>query len=200
MSERMLRKIVIAVVAILCASMDVDVAAQRRAGRQAPAQAGSAAPDQGANAQGANAPDADSISVAELTAALDAYALVQAQQQLQIGDDKYTVFAARLKRLQSARRANQRVRMRLMQDLRKLAGARANPPGDDATIKAALTALREHDERAAAELRQAYDALDQVLDVWQQARFRLFEELIEQRKLELLVRAQRARQGRKAPS
>lgn len=198
MSERMLRKIVIAVVAILCASMDVNLAAQRRAGRQAPGQAGSAAPDQGA--QGANAPDADSISVAELTAALDAYALVQAQQHLQIGDDKYTVFAARLKRLQNARRANQRVRMRLMQDLRKLAGARANPPGDDTTIKAALTALRDHDERAAAELRQAYDALDQVLDVWQQGRFRLFEELIEQRKLELLVRAQRARQGRKPPS
>ncbi len=200
MSERMLKRIVIAVVAILCASMDVDVAAQRRAARQAPAQPGTAAPDQGANAQGANAPDPDSISVAELTAALDAYALVQAQQQLQIGDDKYTVFAARLKRLQNARRANQRVRMRLVQDLRKLVGPRANPPGDDATIKAALTALRDHDERAAAELRQAYDALDQVLDVWQQARFRLFEELIEQRKLELLVRAQRARQGRKPPS
>jgi hypothetical protein len=195
MSERMIRTIVITGLAILCAPIDVDVAAQRPAARQAPAQPRNAVPD-----QGANPPDADSISVAELTAALDAYALVQAQQQLQISDDKYTVFAARLKRLQTVRRTNQRVRMRLVQDLRRLSGARANPPGDDAAIKAALTALRDHDERAAAELRQAYDALDQVLDVRQQARFRLFEELIEQRKLELLVRAQRARQGRKPPS
>ena len=50
-------------------------------------------------------------------------------------------------------------------------------------------ALRDHDERAAVELRQAYDALDEVLDTRQQARFRMFEEQIEQRKLDLLVRA-----------
>ena len=44
-------------------------------------------------------------------------------------------------------------------------------------------------------MRQAYDALDEVLDVRQQARFRIFEEKIERRKLDLLVRAQeRARQ------
>jgi hypothetical protein len=176
-------------IAALCATA-VDLSAQGPAARQAPA------PQAEAPAVPA---DADALSVAELAAALDAYALVQAQQHLQLADDKYSTFAARLKRLQEVRRRNQRVRQRLVQDLRKLAGARAVPPGDDNAIRAALTALREHDEKAAGELRAAYDALDQVLDVRQQARFRLFEEVIEQRKLELLVRAQRARQGRKPP-
>jgi hypothetical protein len=183
----------VAAVASVCAA-SVALAEQRPAAQQAPAQPGTERVD-----QGAATPDPDAISVAELTAALDAYALVQAQQQLQISDEKYTAFAARLKRLQTVRRTNQRMRMRLVQDLRRLAGARANPAGDDTAIKAALTALRDHDEKSAAELRQAYDALDQVLDVRQQARFRLFEELIEQRKLDLVVRAQRARQGRKPP-
>ncbi len=70
-----------------------------------------------------------------------------------------------------------------------MAGPRAVVPADDDRHPAQLTALREHDERAAVELRQAYDALDEVLDTRQQARFRMFEEQIEQRKLDLLVRA-----------
>jgi hypothetical protein len=188
----MIKRIVIAAMAALCVA-SIDLAAQSPVSRQAPPPAAPADPAGRAN-------DPDAISVADLTVALDAYALVQAQQQLQISDEKYTVFAARLKRLQDVRRRNQRVRFRLVQDLRKLAGPRANPPADDAAVRAALTAIRDHDEKAAAELRQAYDSLDQVLDVRQQARLRLFEEQIEQRKLELLVRAQRARQqGRRGP-
>ena len=52
-----------------------------------------------------------------------------------------------------------------------------------------LRTLREHDDRAGEELRKAYDSLDEVLDVRQQARFRIFEETIERRKLDLVVRA-----------
>jgi hypothetical protein len=188
--------IAIGVLWIECAALGASQAppAARRQ-QQQPAQTGAPAADR---QQPEAAPDA--LSDAELAAALDAYALVQAQQQLSIPDGQYNSFAARLKRVQDVRRRNQRMRFRLVQDLRRLAGPRANPPGDDAAIKAALTALREHDERAAAELRQAYDALDQVLDPRQQARFRLFEEHIEQRKLELLLRAkERARQSRRPP-
>ena len=141
-------------------------------------------------------PSPDSLSDAELAAALDAYALVQAQQWLSIGDDKYRTFAARLKRLQEVRRRNQRARHRLVMELRKLVGNRAGPGAEEAAITAQLTILREHDDRSAAELRQAYDALDEVLDARQQARFRLFEEQIELRKLDLMMRArERARRG-----
>ena len=60
-----------------------------------------------------------------------------------------------------------------------------------------LKGLREEDDRAAADIRKALDGVDEVLDVRQQARFRLFEERMESRKLELLLRArQNARQNR----
>ena len=183
------------VAAALCLECAAAGVAQVSAQRQQP-------PPQGAPARADQPPgtESDALSDMELAAALDAYALVQAQQQLSIPDDKYNVFAARLKKIQDVRRRNNRMRLRLVQELRKLVGPRADPPGDDTAIRGALTALRDHDERAAAELRQAYDALDQVLDARQQARFRLFEEQIEQRKLELLVRAkERSRQNRRPP-
>ena len=41
-------------------------------------------------------------------------------------------------------------------------------------------------------LTKAYDGIDQVLDVGQQAKFRVFEELMERRKLELVTRARQA--------
>jgi hypothetical protein len=62
-----------------------------------------------------------------------------------------------------------------------------------------LNGLREADERGAAELKRAYEAVDETLDVRQQARFRVFEERMEQQKLELLMRARqnaRASRGR----
>jgi hypothetical protein len=120
---------------------------------------------------------------------LDTYAIVQAQQALTIADERYGAFAARLKKLQDIRRRNQRRRHQLVRELARMAGPKVAVPAEEAAIRAQLTALREHDERSAAELRQAYDALDEVLDTRQQARFRMFEEQIEQRKLDLLVRA-----------
>jgi hypothetical protein len=133
----------------------------------------------------------------QLLVMLDSYAMFQAQQQLSISDEKFGTFAGRLKKLQDARRRNQRERHRIVVELRKLVNPRSPTPGDETAILAQLAKLKEHDRRAAAELQQAYDALDEVLDARQQARFRIFEEQIEQRKLELLMRArEKARQSR----
>jgi hypothetical protein len=145
--------------------------------------------------------DPGSIPEVQLAAMLDTYAIVQAQSQLAIPDDKYGTFAARLKKLQDVRRKNMRLRRQIVQELRRLAGAKAAAEGtesEEAAIKKQLAALRELDERAAVELRQAYDSLDEVLDARQQARFRIFEEQIERRKLDLLFRAQeRARANKR---
>jgi hypothetical protein len=46
-------------------------------------------------------------------------------------------------------------------------------------------------------LRKAYDSLDEVLDVRQQARFRIFEENLERRKMDLLLRARQRTAGRR---
>jgi hypothetical protein len=154
-----------------------------------------AAPAQRVAPSGTDDPDA--LPEGQLLVMLDSYAMFQAQQQLSISDEKFGSFAGRLKKLQDAKRRNQRARHRMVVELRKLVSPRSPTPGDDAAIRAQLAQLKEHDRRAAAELQQAYDALDEVLDARQQARFRIFEEQIEQRKLDLLLRArEKARQAR----
>ena len=52
--------------------------------------------------------------------------------------------------------------------------------------------LQEIDERGITEGRKAQESVDQVLDLHQQARFRIFEEQMERRKLELVTRARQA--------
>ena len=52
--------------------------------------------------------------------------------------------------------------------------------------------LQELEARSGVEVRKAYDGIDQVLDVGQQAKFRVFEEMMERRKLELVTRARQA--------
>jgi hypothetical protein len=131
-------------------------------------------------------PGSGGLSSAELITMLDTYAIVQAQETLQLADGQYAQFVLRLKKLQEARRRNQRARNQILQDLRRLSTATT---ADEAAIRERLKALTDHDDRASAELRQAYGSVDELLDVRQRARFRVFEENIERRKLDLLVRA-----------
>ena len=137
------------------------------------------------------------LSPGEVVAMLDAYAVVQAQDALQLNDTQYGPFVGRLKKLQETRRRNQQARNQIIQELRRLAGPQATAPSDEAAIRERLKALRELDDRSALELRRTYDALDEVLDARQQARFRIFEEQIERRKLDLLMRARQGAAGRR---
>lgn len=146
-------------------------------------------------AQAAPAPP-PAISAGEVQRLYDAYALVRAQEALQLSDEQYGRFVTRLKSLQDARRRHQQARNQVLQDLRRLTNPQTGS-GDEAAIREKLTALRAEDERDAAELRKAIDGIDEVLDVRQRARFRLFEERLEQRKLELLMRA---RQNARTPA
>jgi Spy/CpxP family protein refolding chaperone len=140
-------------------------------------------------ADGTNRP---ALTNGELIDMLDTYAIVQAQKALELGDEQYAQFVTRLKRLHQVRRQNTRTRNQILQDLRRLTQSATT---DENTLRARIKALDEHDTRAAEELRRAYDAMDEVLDARQQARFRLFEERLERQKLDLLMRA-RNRAGR----
>jgi hypothetical protein len=83
--------------------------------------------------------------------------------------------------------------------MRRMTQARAGKPGeaDEARLREQLKALDEQEARAASEIRQATSELTEVLTVHQQARFRLFEETMERRKVELVLRARQAnRQNR----
>jgi hypothetical protein len=143
------------------------------------------------------APAVPEITANEVQRLFDAWALVQAQDALQLSEAQYGKFVTRLKALQEVRRRNQQTRGKILQDLRRLTGPEVTTL-DETTIRERLRTLREEEDRNAAELRKAYDAVDELLDIRQQARFRLFEEQVERRKLDLLMRARRnAAEGRR---
>ncbi len=155
----------------------------RAAHRQAPAAAAQQPP------LGGQPGDAPAVSPGEVQRLFDAYALMQAEEQLKLSDDQLGQFMSRMKALQEVRRRNQGDRGRLLNDLRTL--LKVESP-DEVQIKDRLKALRDLDTRSETEIHRAYDGLDQVLDAKQQARFRVFEEVMERRKLELLTRARQA--------
>jgi hypothetical protein len=153
----------------------------------ASAEAGQNPPPQG----GGPLPGLDNgeMTPGEIQKLFDAYLVMEAQQALQLSEQQYPQFLSRLRTLQETRRKNQQERNQLMNQLQRLTNPRAQVRGDEAMIKERLTGLQELESRNAAEMRKAYNALDEVLDVRQQARFRVFEEQIERRKIELLMRA-----------
>jgi hypothetical protein len=135
------------------------------------------------------------ISPAEIHNIFDGYLLAQAQDALGLTDQQFAQVVPRLRALQDVRRRHQVERTRLLMELQRLTrgeGGRAN----EASIRDRLAKLQENDVQLADDLRRAYASLDEVLDLRQQARFRVFEEQIERKKLELLMRA---RQNRMVP-
>ena len=161
---------------VVTLSLSVAAAPQRQPGSQQPPRGRAAAADPG-------------LSPVEILNMLDAYAIVQAQDTLQLADSQYGDFVTRLKRLQQTRRRNLQSRNGILQELRRLAGPQVTQV-DETAIRERLRALAEHDERASGELKKAYEGLDEILQPRQQARFRLFEEVLERRKIDLLKRAQ----------
>ena len=116
---------------------------------------------------------------------LDAYTVMQAQTALQLTDAQFGPFVTRVKKLQENRRRNTVIRNRLLQELRTLTAP--NAAADENALRDKLRALKEHNDQAAATLRRDSDAVDEVLDVRQQVRFRLLEERLERQKLDLLM-------------
>jgi DNA repair ATPase RecN len=134
----------------------------------------------------------------EIQKLFDAYLVMEAQQALELTDDQYPQFLTRLRSLQETRRRNQLERGRLMGELQRMTAPRVKMV-EEAALKERLTALQEIESRTAAELRKAYASLDEVLSLKQQARFRLFEEQIERRKIELLMRARQQNRPNQQP-
>jgi hypothetical protein len=146
------------------------------------------------------APDASApggLNPAQVARLLDAYVIVQAQESLKLSDGQYGQFVTRMKTLQDVRRRNQQARQGILQDLGRLSGDPSQPAPDEGALRERLKALADHDERAAAELRQAYEAIDGVLDLRQRARFRIFEERMERQKFELLMKARQANRAQR---
>jgi hypothetical protein len=176
----------VAVVLLSAASLGAQGAPQRqgRPGRL-PLQAGPPPEPEGAG-----------VTPLEIQRMFDAYALVQAQDQLQISDGQYSRFLVRYKALQDIRRRSLQEHTRLVADLRRLLAGRQ--PGD-AVLEARIQALDDVDTRTIAEVKKAYESIDELLDIRQRASFRVFEEQMERRKLELITRARQANRPRQQP-
>ena len=186
MTRRATLPIIVFIAAVAALSTVRGAAAAQAAGRQG---------KQGrANQPPATAaPEGQAVSPAEVRRMFDSYALLQAQDALKISNDQFPKFLMQFKALQELRRKSQQDRNRLVQELRKLS---AEPTPDEARLKDRMKALRDLEEQAHTDVRKAYDAVDQVLDVRQQARFRVFEQQMEQRLLQLVARARQTNRPR----
>jgi hypothetical protein len=154
-----------------------------------------AGPAQGqgqAQGQGKGVPPGtpETMSPGEFNRMFEAYALLQAQNQLKLTDEQYADFIVRLRGLQNARRRHQQSRQRIIQDLRRLTNPQ-NANTDESAIRTSLDALAREDATAQDEITKALAQVDEILDVRQRARFRLLEEQLERRKLDLLSRVRR---------
>jgi Spy/CpxP family protein refolding chaperone len=142
-------------------------------------------------AQGGGKAKAPVLTAIELERWFDSYVLLQAEDTLKLTETQFPRFLTRLKALQDARRRHLQARRQILGAMGRLVKAE---PGDEAQLREQMKALRDLDAKASDEMRKAYDDLDEVLEPVQQARFRLFEEQVERRKIDLLMRArQRAK-------
>jgi hypothetical protein len=138
---------------------------------------------------------ASDLGQGEVQRLFDAYMAMQAQEVLNLDDAQFSRFLPRLKALHAARRRLAVERQRLVMALGKLS-APAVVTLDEALVREQLKALSELDARTPGDLRAAYDAVDQTLDLRQQARFRQFEQQVERRKFELMLQARRGEKNR----
>ena len=132
----------------------------------------------------------DQSGPADVQRLFDAYIVIRAQEALKLDDDQFAQFLPKLTALQQTRRRSEQAHNQLVAELGRLTGP--NAQFDEGQVRDRLKDLQDLGGRAAAELRKAYDAIDLVLDVKRQARFRVFEVQMERRKLELVQQARRA--------
>ncbi|HEX6323686.1 MAG TPA: hypothetical protein VFZ36_08170 [Vicinamibacterales bacterium] len=147
-------------------ALDAQVRGQGRAGRGQAAQRG--------------------LTPADIQAQFDSYVINQAESVLLISDEQRPQFVRRVRALQAVRRQARVARNRLLAETSQLLRGRA----EEARLAAATRAIDEHERNTLANVQKAYGAIDEVLTPWQQARFRVLEDRLEQKKLDMLLRAQ----------
>jgi hypothetical protein len=158
------------------------------------------APGGRAAQRGAQPPEgaAAGVSPGEIQQMFDAYVLVQAQDVLQLKDDQYAQFVTRLRALQAVRRRSENQRLMIVNQLRRILQA-TDGRVDEAMIQERLKSLDDLRASSLPEIKQAQDSLDEVLDLRQRARFRIFEEEMERRKVELVMRTRQANRQANRP-
>ena len=158
-----------------------------------PAVPGGGAPRGGARGRQAM-PSPEGRTVAEVEQLFDNYVMRQARQFLRLTPEQARDFGPRLRQLQMTRRRTARQHQMLLRELNDL--TRATGAQDDAAIAAKMAALDQQNATAEQQLREAYQAVEQVLTVPQRGRLRVFEQQMERQKLDLMARARDMARGR----
>jgi Spy/CpxP family protein refolding chaperone len=141
---------------------------------------------------------AGQLNLQEVQNMVDTWALVEAEKDLGLTNAQYPDFVARMRRLQSTRRRHMAERQRTLRELNAMVFTSPRP--DDNAIAEKLKAFDLLGEKAAQEMRQVTQELDAILTPFQRAQFRVFEERMERRKIDMLTRARAARGGGAAPA
>jgi Spy/CpxP family protein refolding chaperone len=139
--------------------------------------------------------DPGQLTAAQVEQEFDNFALGQAQRQLGLAEAQYFRFARAYRELQMVKRRALRERRAMTNEL----GALVRQPGpvaDPTAVAAKIAALDEQLVQTAVAVQRAHVAIDNVLNLRQRARFRQFEQQMEQKKLELLALAQAGGRGR----
>ena len=160
-----------------------------RAQESGPPPTAPAVPDRGRRA---GAPAQRAVNPAKLATvqeALDGIEIATADKMLQLAPERYGDFIQRLRNLQLVRRRRQEQRLRLLNELRR--AVNQQPPADDTALEGPIRQLDEFERQTTQEVQTAYGQIDEVLTPRQRARFRLFEEQMDQRKIEILLRVLR---------
>ncbi len=140
----------------------------------------------------------EGLPLREVQQLLDGYAVIQGQEFLGLTDTQFAQFLPKFKALLETRRRNDMERLRSLMELNRMTNPRGNAQASENDLRERLRMLREAESRTASEIEKARDAVDQTLDLRQQARFRVFEEQIERRKLQLLMQVRQNRGNRPA--
>jgi hypothetical protein len=111
---------------------------------------------------------------------------------------QFAQFLPKFKALLETRRRSEMERLRSLMELNRMTNPRGKAQVSDNDLRERLRTLRDAESRSASEIQKARDGVDQTLDLRQQARFRVFEEQIERRKLQLLMQVRQNRANRPA--
>jgi hypothetical protein len=185
------------VLAIMLLAALPSVAAAAQASQGTPGEARPARPNARGRAGMPPRPaNPDMMTVRQVEQYFDQVVLFQARTRLELTDAQFLRFGAALRQLQDARRMQQRRRAEM---LRQLDDLLTTPETDDAAVTTRLKDLDDLSVESAKRVQEAYAAIDGVLTLKQRARFRVFEEMMERRKLDLLARARQQAGPRSQP-
>jgi hypothetical protein len=145
-----------------------------------------------AGAQDATADSATRPDPVDVVRLFDAYAIAKAQDMIGLDEGQYSQFVSRFRLLQDARRRHLHARRRIVTDLARLSN---DETAADEDLRARIRALGDEDMRAREETARLQQDVDELLTDRQRASFRVFEDHLERRKFELIMRARQTARG-----